>query len=223
MATKRLRSIKGRACRFTRLDICGAPVFAAKSVVVTHGFITVTISEELENGDEYTQKNAWGEFEVNEKDPDLLKWVPVSIELSGVDPDVMDIVGGATPVIVGGNTIGFTRGPSAPSGGFAIEVWTKKAGADACDAEGTPEWGYFLVPFVRNGRPDGDIVIANAVLNVTLAGEGYSATADWDEGPHGDNPFLTTFPVGEMYGGVVTTVQPPDPTNGAAALVEPAP
>lgn len=293
MATKKMRSIKGRAARFTRLDICGAPVHAARSYVVTQGFITVTISENVEAGGEITQKNAWGEFCIDEKDPDILKWAGVKIELCEVDPDIMDIVGGSNPVFLAGNTIGWTRGPLPPEGGFAIEVWTKKAGVDACVApptytvtnkalttnvatltigthtilvgdtvvvsgvdatfdgtftvtgiaattisyakvaanvvsaaatgtvlgESKPEWGYFLVPFIKNPKLDGDIVIANAPLNVTLSGEGYGAPAAWGMGPHADQPFLVTFPVGEMYGGVVTTVQPPDPTNGAATLV----
>lgn len=74
MATKKLRSIKGRVARITRLDSCGAPVFGECSTIVTKGFITVTIAEEKEAGDEYKQKNAWGELWINDKDPDLTKW-----------------------------------------------------------------------------------------------------------------------------------------------------
>lgn len=294
MATKILRSIKGRVVRLTRLDVCGFPVVGPASVVVSKGFITVTLTEEVEDGEEISQKNAWGEYEIQEKDDDILKWVTTAIEFSEVHPDVMEIVGGATPVIHDGNTVGWTRGPNAAKRAFAVEVWTKKAGVDACEAaisvsvvnkvlngnvatlttlvdhglivgqeitvtgvdatfngvftvtavpaadevsyakvagnvassvatgnvfaEATPEWGYFLVPFVKNGRPTSDIVIANAVLNVTLAGQGYGATDAWDLGPHGDDPFLEPFPEGEMYGGVVTNVQPPAPTDGVAEL-----
>lgn len=292
MATRILRSIKGRVIRLTRLDVCGAPVVGPKSSIVTRGFISVTLSEEIEAGEEYTQKNAWGEFCINEKDPDIMKWVNTTVELCEVDPDVLDVIGGATPVIAGGNTIGWTRGAAAPVGAFAVEVWTKKTGADACAApesrsitnkalvsnvatltvgtntfsigqtvtiagvgapfDGTyvltdrtstliryaktnadvtsasatgtasaaavPEWGYFVVPFVKNGKLDGDWTIANAPLNISLVGEGYGAPADWGLGPYGDDPFVVTFPVGEMYGAVVTPVQPPDPTDGAVAL-----
>ena len=68
MATKKLKSFKGRCVRITRLDECGAPVVGSCSTIVTEGFIKVTIGNEYEKGTEYTQKNAWGEFEMKEKE-----------------------------------------------------------------------------------------------------------------------------------------------------------
>lgn len=224
MATKKLRSIKGRAMRITRLDECGNPVLGPCSVVVTQGFISVTLSAEIEAGDEYTQKNAWGEFCISEKDPDLTKWVNVSMSFCEVDPHVLDIIGGANPVVNGDDTIGATFGPDAPVGAFAIEVWTKKTGVDACaPGGGAPEWGYFVVPFVKNGKLDGDLTIENAALTVGLTGEGYAASGAWGIGPHGDNPMkvVTGFPEGDQWGMVVTDVQPPAPTEGCAELAPP--
>lgn len=217
MSTKTIRSIKGKVARFTRLDQCGVPVQGTASSVVTSGFVTVTYTEEIAKGDEYTKKNAWGDFCVNEKDPDLMKWVNVVVNLCEVDPDILDVVGGATPVIFGPDTIGWTRGPNAPTGGFAIEVWTKKAGVGACGVGGV-EWGYFVVPFVTNGKIDGAISISNAAMDISLHGEGHEATAAWGTTPYATNPFLVPFPVGEMYGAVVTTVQPPDPTVSIVGL-----
>lgn len=220
MATKKMKVYKGRAIRITRLDQCGNVVYGPASTVVAYGFITVTISEELEDGEEYTQKNAFGEFCLNEKDPSILKYANVSIEMCEIDPDVLDIIGGATPVVVGLNTIGWTRGTTPNTNAFALEVWGKMAGAGACGASGDPEWGYIPVPFVKNGKLDGDLQIGNAPLNVTLVAEGYGAPASWGVGPYGDNPFLVVagFPAGEVYGAIVTTVQPPDPTDGAGPL-----
>lgn len=223
MATKRIKSIKGRVARITRLDACGAPVFAEGSVIVTEGFIKVTIGEEKEAGDEYKQKNAWGTLVINEKDPPITRWANVTIQLSEVDPDVLDVVGGATPVVDGaGDTIGFTSGPNATTEAFAIEVWTKKAGSSNCVA-GVTEWGYFVVPFIKNGSMDGDISIENGPMSLTMKGEGYGAPAEWGVGPHGDYPMKTVagFPVGEFWGMVVTDVQPPAATDGAAELVVP--
>lgn len=223
MATKKLRSIKGRVARITRLDSCGAPVFGECSTIVTKGFITVTIAEEKEAGDEYKQKNAWGELWINDKDPDLTKWANTTIQFCEVDPDVLDIIGGATPVVDGsGDTIGATFGPNAPTGAFAIEVWTKKAGSDNC-TDGVTEWGYFVVPFVKNGKLEGDVKIENAPLNVTFKGQGFGAPADWGVGPYGDYPMKTVagFPSGDFWGMVITDVAPPDPTDGCAELVVP--
>jgi len=223
VATKKFRSIKGRRARITRLDECGAPVFGDCSVVVTEGFIKVSIGQEEEAGDEYKQKNAWGTLVINEKDPSITKWANVMIQLTDVDPDVLDIIGGATPVLDGaGDTIGFTMGPNASTGSFAIEVWTKKAGSGNCVA-GVQEWGYFVVPFIKNGKLDGEVVIENGPMSLSLKGEGYGAPADWGVGPHADYPMKTVagFPVGEFWGAVVTDVQPPAATNGCALLEEP--
>lgn len=219
MATKKLRSLKGRCVRITRLDQCGNVVEGLASSVVSQGFITATFSEEIEDGEEITQKNAWGEFCIDDTGDDIMKWVNLSIQFCEVDPDILDIIGGATPVVVGGDTIGWTRGPHAPVGAFAIEIWTKAGGQNAC-VGGTVQWGYFVAPFVKNGKIDGDLNIENAPLNLTLVGKGFGATTSWAKGPYGDNPFLATsgFPVGEMYGVITTTVQPPAPTTGVAPV-----
>lgn len=218
MASKRIKSIKGRRMRLTRLDECGAPDTASTcGVIVTDGFVSVTISNEIEAGEEYTQKNAWGDFCIAEKDGDRVKWANVTIQMCEVDPEVLDLVGGANPVVAGGSTIGATFGTEPNPNAFAVEVWTKKAGTDACASGGTdPEWGYFVVPYVRNGKLDGDLTIENAPLTISLAGEGVGANSAWGVGPHGDAPMKATsgFPAGDLYGMVVTDVQPPNVTDG---------
>lgn len=219
MANKKLKSIKGKVMRLTRLDECGAPLEGTCSSIVTAGFVTVTLSNEVEAGQEYTQKNAWGDFCISEKDADRVKWVNVSISMCEVDPGILDLVGGANPVNFGGDNIGATFGSQPNPNSFALEVWTKIAGADACTG-GDPDWGYFTVPFIRNGQIDGDVTIENGPLTIGLKGEGVGASATWGTGPYDDNPLLTTegFPSGDLYGMVITTVQPPEPTSGCVFL-----
>ena len=220
MATKVLKSIKGRRLRLTRLDECGDPVVGTCSVIVTSGFIRVTIAAEVENGEEISQKNAWGEYCINEKDPDIFKWVNVTVDLCEVDPNVLDMFAGATPLITAvPDTIGASFGPTTNDQGVAVEVWTKQAGQDAC-AGGTTNWGYFVVPFIKNGRINGDVNIENAPLNFQVVGQGFGAPTDWGVGPHGDNPLIVTagMPVGDFFAQIVTTVQPPDVTAGCVAL-----
>jgi hypothetical protein len=220
VATKKLKSIKGRVIRLTRLDECGAPdLVSDAAVIVTDGFVQVVISNEVETGEEYTQKNAWGDFCIAEKDGDRVKWANVSIQFCEVDPDTLDMVGGASPVTSAGDTIGATFGREPNPNAFAIEVWTKKAGNDSC-AGGTVEWGYFVVPFVRNGILDGDITINNGALTLSLKGEGQGAPASWGTGPHLDNPMKGSFPVDDLYGIVITDVQPPAVTAGATKILQ---
>lgn len=219
MATKVLRSIKGRRFRITREDVCGAHIVGSCSSVVSDGFVSITLTGEYEAGEDFSQKNAWGTFTVAEKDDDAIKWVNVIMQFAEVDPNVVDIIGGASinTVVTGTDTVGFTHGTAQNGAGFGIEVWTGLA-AQSCIG-GSPEWGYFVVPFVRNGRVDGDIP-AGRLATFGARGEGRAAPSTWATTPYTDNPLLRTggFPTGDIYGVVRTTVQPPAVTTGCVAL-----
>lgn len=224
MATKKLRSVKGRRVRFTALDECGAPDTGnACGSIVTSGFISVTWSDEVETGEEFTQKNAWGDFCIAEKDADRVKWTNVTISLCEIDPEILVMLGGAVPNMnAQGDVVGafFTRDPNPLA--WAIEVWTKKAGTDACaPGGGAPEWGYFAGFNVRNGMLDGDLTIENAPLALNLKGEMYGASEAWGVGPYGDNPLENVLgaPAGALRYVGITTVQPPDDTDGCIAIL----
>jgi len=220
MATKMLNSLKGRVIRVTRLDACGAPVVGACSSIVTEGFISVEFAPEIEAGEEYTQKNAWGDFCISEKDYDRTKWVNVNLSLCEINPDLLDVIGGANPILdaSGTDTIGASFGQDGQLEAFAIEVWTKQAGG-ACDG-GTSEWGYFVAPYCTNGSIAGSVTIENGVMALDMTGQAQPATDDWGVGPYGDNPLLTVdgFPEGDIWAVVRTTVQPPADTDGCAAI-----
>lgn len=222
MATKRLASLKGRRMRLTRLDQCGEVDWGTCASIVSEGFIQVDIEQEVEEGEEISQKNAWGEFCINEVDDDIVKWVNVSINMCQVDPDVLDIVAAASPLVSGSDTIGASFGKGPNTSAFAIEVWTKAGGQDAC-AGGTVEWGYFAVPFVKKGRLNGALSIQNGALTVPLVGKGFEVPASWGVTPYADNPLLQTggFPAGDLFAVARTTVQPPAATAGCVALTEP--
>jgi hypothetical protein len=215
MATKVLKSIKGKVVRITRLNECGNVVIGSCSTIVSSCFVSVTLSPEIEAGDEYLLKSAWGDLCVNEKDPDKIKWINVSIDFAEIDPDVMDIIANATPIVVAGDTIGSTMSSNTNSDAFAIEVWTKRVGG-TCNAA-TPEWGYFVLPFIKNGRMDGDLTIENGTLTATFIGQAFGAPASWALDPYSGNPLGVSFPVGDLMGMSITTVQPPAATVGCVA------
>jgi hypothetical protein len=216
MATQILKSIKGKTVRLTRLDSCGDVDYGSCSTVVSDCFISVTLSGEFEAGTEYVQKSAWGDLCINDKDPDILKRVNVTIEFAELNPDALDILTAANPVVDGGDTIGASWGTSPNDTAFALEVWTKRTGAD-CDPA-NPEWGYFSVPFVRNGKVDGDLTIENGSLTASIMGEAFAAPATWGTTPYASNPFIVSFPAGDVFGVVVTDVQPPADTAGCVPL-----
>lgn len=218
MATKILKSIKGKTVRITRLDECGVIVEGACTTLVSDCFVSVTLTGEYESGTEFVQKNAWGDLCINDKDPDVLKRVTASISFAEINPDALDIITGANPVVDGGNTIGATWGSTYNDASFALEVWTKRTGADCSTA--APEWGYFLLPFIRNGKVDGDITIENGTLTLGVTGDAFAATG-WSTGPYATNPFMVAFPDDEIFGMVVTDVQPPADTGGCVPYVAP--
>jgi hypothetical protein len=220
MATKILKSIKGKTVRLTRLDECGDVIEGSCSTLVSDCFVSVTMTGEYEAGEEFIQKNAWGELCINDKDPDILKRVSVAIQFAEINPDALDIIAQANPVISGGNTIGASFGTDINASSFALEVWTKRTGVD-CTTPGTQDYGYFLAPFIRNGKVDGDITIENGALTITLMGEAFPASASWGAGPYTNNPFVEPFPQGDIFGMVVTTEQPPADTNGCVAYIAP--
>lgn len=221
MATIRLKSVKGRRFRITRLNECGAHIVGSCSSVVSSGFVAVTFTGEYDEGEEHTQKNAWGDFCYSERDAPRLKWVNVEAQFCEVNPDVADFIGGAsvTMVTASSDTIGLTFGPQENGAAFALEVWTKLAGT-ACDAGGgNPYWGYTVAPFISNGRLNGPIEVAK-MGTFNMRGDAQQAPSTWGVTPYADNPFLRTlgFPAGEFFGMVRTTVQPPAETANCAAL-----
>lgn len=220
MATKKLKSLKGRVIRVTRLNACGVAVVGTCSSVVSTGFITVTWEPEVEAGEQYTQKNAYGDPCIDEKDADYVKWVNVGISMCEVDPDLLSIVANWDPLIAGVDTIGagLTNRRNDASA-FALEVWTKQAGS-AC-VGGSPEWGYFVGSFVKNGSVDGSIEISNGTMSIDMKGEAQPAVATWAMTPYTpSNPLLATggVPVGQMISIVRTTFQPPTATAGCVAV-----
>lgn len=221
MATKILKSIKGKTVRLTRLDECGEVVTGSCTTLVSDCFVSVTMTGEYEAGTEYVQKNAWDELCINDKSPDILKRVTVSIQFAEINPDALDIIAAANPVVNSGDTIGASFGSTSNDSAFALEVWTKRTGVD-CTDPATQEWGYFIAPFIRNGRIDGDITIENGVLTMTVAGDAFGAPSSWGAGPYVTNPFIELFPTGDIFGMVVTDVQPPTDTAGCVAYA-PAP
>ena len=217
MATSIMKSIKGKVVRLTRLDDCGAVVVGSCTTLVSECFISVGYADEIEAGDQFYVKNAWGAPCINDKDPDLTKWVNVSITFAEINPDALDIITSGTPVISGSDTIGMSFSGEQNYNAFALEVWTKNTGSTAACNAGTPEWGYFVVPFIKNGRVNGDITIENGAMTLGITGQGFAAPSTWGVGPYDLNPFVETFPTGDLYGMVVTTVQPPSDTNGCIA------
>lgn len=185
MTTHCFTPLLGKRLRITRLTDCGALLApaAANSFIVTEGFVTVTLSSEVEDGTEIIQKNAQGNICVNERQSSTFKRFTVGLTLCGVNPSLLSFVSNAdTYNDYAGDVAGIKVAEGPITGKFALELWTGLAG-QACIG-GNEASGYLLLPQIQAGVL-GDIEVngENAV-NASLSGAFTVGGNGWGVGPY---------------------------------------
>lgn len=177
--------VLGKRIRATQLDACGLATPGTSQQVVTDGFITITLSSEVEEGTEILQRNASGALCVNQKMADSFKRFTIEIEFCGVNPSLLSLVTNAEPYLdYAGDVAGFTVPEGEIDKKFALELWTGLSG-QACLPGATSEAsGYMLLPFIQAGVP-GDITI-DGENSVTFSVTGaYTIGGNaWGVGPY---------------------------------------
>lgn len=216
---------RGRVHRITRLDSCGAPVIGASSVVVGT-FVSVQATPTYDDGQALVLQDAWGDYCVDEDDDPTLRSVALQVNHCVIDPSVADItVQGSRSLLTGANATGAAYGTAKSSKRWALEIWQKNTGADACD-DGV-SWFYWLY---RNIGPGKLLALTHArpVLNYNVSAIARPGKmADWPVDLHGDGPWLPAG-LGDtevMAHNIVVQedaeTTPPTPACGAVALADP--
>ncbi|QDP45518.1 hypothetical protein SEA_FUZZBUSTER_34 [Microbacterium phage FuzzBuster] len=186
MATHCFIPVLGKRLRATELDACGVVTPSTSLEVTTDGFITITLSSEVEEGTEILQRNAAGQLCVNQKQADSFKRFTVEIEFCGVNPSLLSIVSNAEPYEdYAGDVAGFTVPEGEITKKFALELWTGLSGQACLPGEAQDEAsGYMLLPFVQAGVL-GDITIdgENAVT-FSITGAYTIGGNAWLNGPY---------------------------------------
>lgn len=185
MATVCFKPVLGKRIRVVKLNECGAvpTAAAADSMVVTDGFVSVSLSAEVEDGNEILTKKADGSICVNEMQNSTFKRFTVEAEFCGVDPGLLSVVTNAE--IYQGYDSG-DSGIVVPEGTiakqFSLELWTGLSG-QACQPGVEEASGYMLLPFVRGGTL-GDITVdgENAVT-FSLTNSSTKGGNAWGTGP----------------------------------------
>ena len=234
--------IGARRLRVTRLDHCGRPVYGDCSTAVSDGFVSVEFDPEIEEGEDYTLRNAAGELCVSERGPDALQWINVSIEFCRVDPELWQIMNPTWKTVKNakGEVTGFRIGEKfSDEQGFALEVWPKAAGQTAlCDDDAPDDAqpnGYFLLPYVIGGAPEG-WTLEDGAATFTLNGR-TKAGSLWGRGPYNithdangnPSPLLEPIESGSNGGDPdhfhadIVTIGPPEASCGCQALEAMAP
>lgn len=185
-----LTLIQGTRLRATLVDACGEPVAGACSTIVTDGFISVAMTDNVESPTEFKVKNAAGAYCINQRSLPLLNWIEVKISLCQVMPELFAMLSGS-PTITDDSTptpvkVGFgTDTDTYASASFALELWTNvgRGKGGAC-ASGSAQYGYMLLPWLIEGVLGG-VTVENGPVNFELS----AVTADgngWGVGPYND-------------------------------------
>src|SRR5262245_21749294 len=186
--------------RATLLNSCGQVVTGSCSQVVSDGIISIEMTKQYEDRQEFFVKNGDGQFCVKETNAPILKWINLVITMCNVDPELVNITSAeplvpndaASPV----NTGFSTQEGTAANANFALEFWTRITNSGVACTGGT-EFGYGIFPWVVEGTV-GDITFQNDTVSFVLNARTHSSSL-WGVGPYNvdfsDNPAGSTTPV----------------------------
>lgn len=220
--------VRGTRIRVTRLDECGEPVEGICSQVVSKGFISVGMSDDVEAPTVANPMNADGDYCFYDQTKPQLNFVNAEIQLCEVDPDLFEMMTGAPLVLdANGDTSGFdTDHETYASAYFSLELWSRvpPTNSVACPA-GAQRWGYFLMPFLARGS-FGDLTVENAAVNFTVSATSNRGTP-WGNGPYDveldalgvPGPLITPILPSSVRRYMSTQVGPPEPLCGCQPLV----
>lgn len=186
MATHSFIPVLGKRIRVTRLDNCGRfpDPGETDAFIATDGFVTVSLTSEVEDGTEILKRKADGSLCVNERSADSFKYFGLEMELCGVNPALLSMMTNAEAYQDGaGEDAGIVVAEGDIQKWFALEVWTGLHGSGGC-GEGEDASGYVLLPFVVGGVL-GDIEIGGEdAVTFTITGARTKGGNVWGVGPY---------------------------------------
>ena len=221
------KPLQGETVRVTRLDDCGNPEYGDCAYAVSDGYISITLTPNVEEGERFLSRNASGRALINQRSIPSLNWYDVSIVFQDIDFELFTIVTGLEPYLDDeGMVIGFPVTESDfATANFSLEVWMGNAEESCGEGEVLPFYGYNLLPWVVEGALMEDITIANDVITFTVVGRTRKGTP-WDVGPYdvlrdsaGDPaPLPNAIPTDTHHLPIWTQLAPPEPECGCTSL-----
>lgn len=183
MSTKTITPIRGKRIRITQLDECGR-ITETSQQIVSDGFVTVSLSPQVEDGTAIQVRNAAGVMCINERGNPTFTGIDVEIEFCEVNPSIISFVTNAEDYDdYAGDVAGFTLPEGEITGRFALELWTGIAGV-ACGDSGAEASGYLLLPLIRTGTL-GDLSVGGEdAITFTLTSATTLGGNDWGTGPY---------------------------------------
>lgn len=186
MANDCLAQVQVCALRVGRLGSTGAPSVGASNIYVSDALVTLTVTPEIEEGDEFLQKNGCGSLCVNYKSHDQIKRLGVELTLCTPDPELHEILSGGTR-LTNGAAVGWAIEPlsnSTAPNGVSLEFWTRRI-LDDGSSDSTYPYGWWAMPRVYV-KPGAKTFENGAQLSVF---SGFATeNANWGNGPANDWP-----------------------------------
>jgi hypothetical protein len=234
MEQKCFNVVRGRRARLTRLDRCGRVETGECVSVVTEGFIEITYTSRITEGEAITVVLANGKNCINDKPPSTWDGWTVNVRFCGVDPLAFEMTTGQDlEYDAQGVPIGFALRDDVDLNGqgVALEVWSDVP-ADQCDpddvnAQGA--WGYSILPFLQGGVM-GDRTITNGAVDFTVQNMETRPGSGWGVGPYdvildedgNPGPLLVAVGPRQHEKLFFTSVAPPEPGCSCEASGPPA-
>jgi hypothetical protein len=221
------KPLQGETLRVTRLDDCGNPEFGACAYAVSDGYVSATITPNVEDGERFLQRNANGRAIINQRSAPALNWYDVTMVFQEVDPELFTIITGLQPYMDDQDrVIGFPVTESDyATANFALELWMGNAEEECLPGSPLPFFGYNLLPWVTEGALSDDIAITNDLITFTVVGRTRKGTP-WGVGPYdvvvdqgGDpSPLFTAIPSDTHHLPIWTQLAPPEAECGCQSL-----
>lgn len=231
-AQRKFSLIGGRVMRLTRLDRCGRAVYGNESRLVTEGFISISASANVDEGEAVEVTGANGKVLARRSAKPRHNGWTVEIALVGVDPFAVNFLT-ANPLVENGagDIAGFDQDTevSGSDTGCMLEVWTDTGEGDVCSPLVDEQVGWVCFPFLQGGVV-GDFSIENDAVNFTVTNaqskRGHAVGQDFpylvDVDASGDPAPLAPIPATVALRVMEVGLTPPGETNGAIPLDDPA-
>lgn len=175
VAGKPWSPVRGKRMRLTRLSASLAPVVGPATTGVSDGFVTVKITPQYDDGDAIQQKNANGDYCVNETADPVLTGVEAEIAFCGVNADYLSMLTGFSSVVdFEAAAVGLRLSGGVPLTNYALEVWTGVASNGAA-------WGYLLLPALGGGKIS-EFTVQNGTTDFTVTSKSKEGS-QWGTGP----------------------------------------
>jgi hypothetical protein len=163
-----------------KLDACGVPETGAGNKLVLTNISEISWEEQIDEGDEVTERNFVGRKCYTDTGQDEITYVNVNLTSCGINPALDNFLMASTSYGDGIDGIGFGRKDlNAPDSNVAIEVLMELDAGD-CIGEDVPIAGWFF-PLVKNWRPNGAGTLNGSdLVKPQFTGKGYKNNQIFD-------------------------------------------